>query len=438
MSHRILLLIACISVPTTIAATIVDVPPNYTAFTISTSPLACSAINPSTLSVGFNSRFFSDFGYPYASNTVNFFAVSMPKYPFVVQSSNQMITQVRVNGVNYPRLQVPIWSNTTSSITPLFDGNLAWNFGIAPQSYALQLGNPNDLFILSTTIVPRTNTFTSFSASLSNPTTFETGCLTLNFTSPCVYLPTSTVIEVNIPELFSDKGNYKLNAFDSFNDSACDVTLAGYARPPDLQCTKTLSSLYIHKLFQNNYTASTASVKICNLKTTFGALATPLRVRLLSKPDLSTNSIFVSSALPLTTQNPTIAVSNVTLLPSATTNKWSLSFRLNHPAAFIMLQTYKVEVQFSTYCFNTSQVNVSMLHQDDVNPTTYTSPISSTSSLISYSLAADLKLDKGGVMTIDGIIKPTSSAMTAQVILRDKFNRALSQQTVISLTFPSA
>jgi len=410
MSYKVLLLIACVTASAMNTSTVVDVRPPYSTFSVPANPLACSAVNPNTLSIGFNSKFFADMGYSYAGNPFNVFSASTWSLPFNLQSSNQALSQVLVNGVYYDRGLVPIHTNTTSSLLPVFDGTLAWPFRLTPTSYTLELYNTNHSFIFSTPIIPRSNSFQSLSASLTNPTTFDTGCLTLNFSSPCAYLPTSTIIEINIPELFGDKDDYRLSAFDAFDDAVCAVTLAGFSRPPGLRCTKTSSSLYIYNLFASNYTQTTGSLRICNLKTTFGALATPVKVRLLSNSDLSSNSTFVANTLLLSTTAPKITVSNTSLL--------------------------KVEVQFSSYCFNTSQVNVSMLHQDATSPATYNSLVSSTSSLISYVLGADLKLDKGGVMTITGINKPNSSSLTAQIILRDKFNRALSQQELITLAFP--
>lgn len=436
MSYKVLLLIACVTASAMNTSTVVDVRPPYSTFSVPANPLACSAVNPNTLSIGFNSKFFADMGYSYAGNPFNVFSASTWSLPFNLQSSNQALSQVLVNGVYYDRGLVPIHTNTTSSLLPVFDGTLAWPFRLTPTSYTLELYNTNHSFIFSTPIIPRSNSFQSLSASLTNPTTFDTGCLTLNFSSPCAYLPTSTIIEINIPELFGDKDDYRLSAFDAFDDAVCAVTLAGFSRPPGLRCTKTSSSLYIYNLFASNYTQTTGSLRICNLKTTFGALATPVKVRLLSNSDLSSNSTFVANTLLLSTTAPKITVSNTSLLQTMADNKWRLSFRLSHSATFIMPLAYKVEVQFSSYCFNTSQVNVSMLHQDATSPATYNSLVSSTSSLISYVLGADLKLDKGGVMTITGINKPNSSSLTAQIILRDKFNRALSQQELITLAFP--
>jgi hypothetical protein len=438
MNHHVLLLIACILTPAAVTAATYTVPPSYALFNINTMPAACAPLNSASLNVGFDSKYFSDYGLSYASNSVHLFSLALQSAPFINQNPNPMITQVQVNNLSYPVAQFPISSNMVSNILPVFNGDLVWNFGIKSQTYSLRLMTGQDIFLLSTAITPRTNSFSSLNVSLSNPTTFQTGCFTFNFTSPCAYLPTSTILQINIPPLFTNKGSYMLSAFDVFEDAVCDVALQGYARPTGLRCTKTNDSLYVYNLFENTYTASSGSVKICNLRTTFGALASPMRIRLLSDSSLSTDAIFVSNTQLLQTTNPTINFSSISLARSSLDNKWSLSFSLSHPASFIMLQANKVEVKFSSYCFNTSQVNVSMLHQDDTSSVTYTSPVSSVSSVISYALQADLKLDKGGVMTINGINKPSSSVLSATVVLRDKFNRVLSQQSTLNLTFPSA
>ena len=145
-----------------------------------------------------------------------------------------------------------------------------------------------------------------------NPTSITT--LSFNFTTPCVYLPASSVICINLKSVNSSlSSNYSINGWKKFSTSLCDIKING-VRPSGVVCTVSDGALYISNWITTKLVNSTLAIVVNGIQVVPSFLGIPSIE--ISQGSYSPGSVFLHSILAAPVNNITLAYSSQSYLPS--------------------------------------------------------------------------------------------------------------------------